>query len=163
MNKATNLDRERSEPKTTSDERIPSDYPVRPGQSSCRSYLHSGLCVRGSNCLFNHPRCKVHIRLKLMDPCSKSNTIFIWVFTCSSFWEDFVRTAQLVNFFTQRTTKLLCVKCEKLSPKGQGWWRTYASGNFIIAWLLFLFIQKWKIHKVTTGKRRRKLKIGCSI
>ncbi|WZZ59297.1 hypothetical protein YC2023_059404 [Brassica napus] len=71
MNKATNLDRERSEPKTTSDERIPSDYPVRPGQSSCRSYLHSGLCVRGSNCLFNHPRCKVHIRLKLMDPCSK--------------------------------------------------------------------------------------------
>ncbi|KAF3586530.1 hypothetical protein F2Q69_00028320 [Brassica cretica] len=79
--KATNLDRERSEPKTTSDERIPSDYPVRPGQSSCKSYLHSGLCVRGSNCLFNHPRCK------------------------------------LVNFFTQ---KLLCVKCEKLSPKGQG-------------------------------------------
>ncbi|CAF2044840.1 unnamed protein product [Brassica napus] len=55
---ATNLDRERSEPKTASDERTPSDYPVRPGQSSCRSYLHSGLCVRGSNCLFNHPRCK---------------------------------------------------------------------------------------------------------
>ncbi|XP_018509916.1 putative zinc finger CCCH domain-containing protein 10 [Brassica rapa] len=59
---ATNLDRERSEPKTTSDERIPSDYPVRPGQSSCRSYLHSGLCVRGSNCLFNHPRCKFFLR-----------------------------------------------------------------------------------------------------
>ncbi|CAN7093776.1 unnamed protein product [Brassica rapa subsp. narinosa] len=55
---ATNLDRERSEPKTASDERTPSDYPVRSGQSSCRSYLHSGLCVRGSNCLFNHPRCK---------------------------------------------------------------------------------------------------------
>ncbi|KAF2547770.1 hypothetical protein F2Q70_00021222 [Brassica cretica] len=62
MNKATNLDRERSEPKTTSDERIPSDYPVRPGESSCRSYLHSGLCVRGSNCLFNHPRCKFFLR-----------------------------------------------------------------------------------------------------
>ncbi|XP_022547686.2 putative zinc finger CCCH domain-containing protein 9 [Brassica napus] len=60
--KATNLDRERSEPKTASDERTPSDYPVRPGQSSCRSYLHSGLCVRGSNCLFNHPRCKFFLR-----------------------------------------------------------------------------------------------------
>ncbi|KAF8089088.1 hypothetical protein N665_0518s0014 [Sinapis alba] len=55
---ATNVGRERSEPKRTNDERIPSGYPVRPGQSSCRSYLHTGLCIRGSNCLFNHPRCK---------------------------------------------------------------------------------------------------------
>ncbi|KAL0695761.1 hypothetical protein Bca4012_062941 [Brassica carinata] len=58
-NRATNLDRERSEPKTISeDERIQSGYQVRPGERICRTYLQTGLCDHGSNCLFNHPTCK---------------------------------------------------------------------------------------------------------
>lgn len=57
---ATNLGWERSEPKTISDERIQNGYQVRPGERICRSYLQTGLCDHGSNCLFNHPTCKVH-------------------------------------------------------------------------------------------------------
>ncbi|XP_018510317.1 putative zinc finger CCCH domain-containing protein 9 isoform X1 [Brassica rapa] len=35
-----------------------SGYQVHPGERICPSYLQTGLCEHGSNCLFNHPTCK---------------------------------------------------------------------------------------------------------
>ncbi|KAL0876714.1 hypothetical protein Bca101_026419 [Brassica carinata] len=43
--RATNLDRERREHKTSVDERTRSGYPVRQGERICRSYPYTGLCV----------------------------------------------------------------------------------------------------------------------
>ncbi|XP_056841606.1 putative zinc finger CCCH domain-containing protein 9 [Raphanus sativus] len=38
--------------------KVKSGYKVRPGERICRSYLQTGLCDHGTNCLFNHPTCK---------------------------------------------------------------------------------------------------------
>lgn len=96
--------------------KLKSGYQVRPGERICRSYLQTGLCDHGTNCLFNHPTCKVltyHLifisnLLKLIFLVAEVNTkVSFESFTCSSSGEDIVRTAQIVNSFTQRTMKLL--------------------------------------------------------
>lgn len=43
--------------------KVKSGYKVRPGERICRSYLQTGLCDHGTNCLFNHPTCKVLLTL----------------------------------------------------------------------------------------------------
>ncbi|PIA51466.1 hypothetical protein AQUCO_01100360v1 [Aquilegia coerulea] len=51
-------------------------YPLRPGQPDCSFYLRTGSCGFGSNCKFNHPLKKKHIKVRSSSESEESIQVF---------------------------------------------------------------------------------------